>query len=279
MMTYYENELAKLEAILHDLPAQTTHPFEEIETGIKACTETLQTIRNHVCTAGFTSIQQECLFFKTIKPTVTGYLLGYLIWADIEKGCPVVHALQKEKYLTQHIEHLQNYFTEHQEVYEYMVTGRTHRDTEYFARNCSITSLHPHTVASYTDSEFATAVDGIVARFKAHQWVIQRLYTKLQAINPALAQKAGSKQGVLQWTGNKVDLIELLYALYASRVCNQGNATLKEIAESFQHMFNVQLGAYYRTYLEIQIRKNSRTRFLDSLKQNLIDRMEQAEGI
>ena len=45
-----------------------------------------------------------------------------------------------------------------------------------------------------------------------------------------------------------------------------------------EDVFNVSIGDIYRIYLEIRERKGSRTQFLDRLKDNLIERMDEANS-
>ncbi|MDR2951320.1 MAG: RteC domain-containing protein [Prevotella sp.] len=80
----------------------------------------------------------------------------------------------------------------------------------------------------------------------------------------------------LTWTGSKVELVELIYALDAAGCFNHGHATIKEIVVCIEVMLNVDLGDYYHTFMEIRNRKNS-TAFLDRLIKVLNDRMEEAD--
>tara|TARA_B100000965_G_scaffold405066_1_gene437738 strand:- start:1432 stop:1773 length:342 start_codon:yes stop_codon:yes gene_type:complete len=81
----------------------------------------------------------------------------------------------------------------------------------------------------------------------------------------------------MTWTDSKVALIELMYALHARGVFNHGRADLKEISKCMEDTFGVDLGQYHRTFLEIRIRKTGRTKFLDSLHESLIRRMDEAD--
>lgn len=78
--------------------------------------------------------------------------------------------------------------------------------------------------------------------------------------------------------GGKSALTELAYALYHQGVFNIGNASIKEIAKSFETMFNFNLGEFYQTYIELRDRKINRTKFLDLLKENLLRKMEEQDG-
>ncbi len=80
----------------------------------------------------------------------------------------------------------------------------------------------------------------------------------------------------LSWTGSKVELVELVYALDAAGCFNHGDATIKEIVTYIEIMFNIDLGDYYHTFMEIRSRKNG-TAFLDKLIKVLNDRMEEAD--
>ncbi|AYO58003.1 hypothetical protein CO230_07615 [Chryseobacterium sp. 6424] len=69
----------------------------------------------------------------------------------------------------------------------------------------------------------------------------------------------------------------MLYALHADGVFNNGAVELKDVAENFEKLFNIDLGQFHRTFLEIRIRKSSKTKFLDTLKDTLEKRMEDAD--
>ncbi|WP_291128653.1 RteC domain-containing protein [Dysgonomonas sp. UBA7698] len=43
----------------------------------------------------------------------------------------------------------------------------------------------------------------------------------------------------------------------------------------FKRAFNVDLGEFYHTYLEIKYRKINRTKFLDELEENLTKKMDE----
>jgi len=81
----------------------------------------------------------------------------------------------------------------------------------------------------------------------------------------------------MTWTGNKVDLVELIYAWEAACCFNNGNANIKEIVTYIEIVFNIDLGDYYHTFRELRRRVN-RTAFLDKLIKFLNDRMDEADS-
>lgn len=85
------------------------------------------------------------------------------------------------------------------------------------------------------------------------------------------------KQSRLFWTANKTDLIELIYALQSSGAINSGTADIKEVASACEHIFNIDLGDFYRTFLEIKSRKINQTKFIDNIKESLLKRIEDSD--
>ena len=78
----------------------------------------------------------------------------------------------------------------------------------------------------------------------------------------------------LQWTGNAVELVELIYALYATGCINGGKASLKELAPVLYSFFGVESKDCYRFYTDIKRRKSdSRTYFLEKMQDKLNAKM------
>jgi hypothetical protein len=77
-----------------------------------------------------------------------------------------------------------------------------------------------------------------------------------------------------QWTASKADLIELIYSLQSGGVLNNGKTGIKETAETFQRLFQVDLGNYYNVFNEIRLRKKNRTSLLDLLREKVLQKMD-----
>ena len=80
-----------------------------------------------------------------------------------------------------------------------------------------------------------------------------------------------------RWTESKVSLVEFIYALYAGKCFNNGNTNLKEIAFCCETLFDIEIGDFYRIFLEIRNRKKSRTQFLDKLKEKITLMMDELD--
>ena len=80
----------------------------------------------------------------------------------------------------------------------------------------------------------------------------------------------------MTWTGNKIDLVELIYAWERVGCFNHGNVNIKEIVDYIQVVFNIDLCDYYGTFREMRNRVD-RTTFLDKLIKALKDRMDEVD--
>ena len=85
---------------------------------------------------------------------------------------------------------------------------------------------------------------------------------------------------LLQWTGNAIDLVELIYGIDVMGCINNGNMPLKQLAPLLYKIFGVDSKDCYRFYTDIKRRKNeSRTYFIGSMQEKLNERMLRDEEL
>jgi hypothetical protein len=79
------------------------------------------------------------------------------------------------------------------------------------------------------------------------------------------------------WTDPKIALIEVLYAFDSLGSINRGSMDISKLSKYFERVFNVDLGDIYHAFGEMKLRKKERTKYLDSLKNALIKRMDESD--
>lgn len=251
------------------------------EKSIRIIKLSLSRLKKSINNNGFKSNALEIDFFKNTKPKILSKLIYYLKLFSIESKRPKGSHKIQVKYFNQYIERLQNYFNDNLEFYQYYRLESSSLDEHYFLRNKANIHLLPDAISFYCDDEFSTSHDGTVATIMAYDMLIIYLKEEIGKLENNNSMEtninAFQKQSKLFWTGNKTDLIELIYALHSIGAVNSGTADIKEVALVCEQMFNISLGDYYRTYLEIRSRKINQTKFLDKLKESLIARMESAD--
>lgn len=251
------------------------------EEGILVTKRALEQLRNNVVKRKFKDTTEEIYFFKNIKPQVFSKLIYYQKLFNIESKRPRSSKKSQIKYFNKHIDRLQNYFNDHLEFYHYYRRGGTSLDEHYFVRGKIDIRLFPDTFSFFIDDKFYTSHDSTVAIILAYDMLIVYLKTEIDKLENSNGVEtvitSYQKQSRLFWTANKTDLIELIYALHSSGSINSGTADIKEMALACESLFDIDLGDYYRTYLEIRSRKINQTKFIDKLKDSLSTRMENAD--
>lgn len=78
----------------------------------------------------------------------------------------------------------------------------------------------------------------------------------------------------LKWTGSKVLLMELIYALFLVGIINNGKVELTELVTFFENTFDIDLNNHNNIIQDIKARKTNRTKFLDMMKSSLTLKFE-----
>lgn len=276
----YQDLISEFEAKLEALETCTDDILYRAETGIAYTERWIKTLREEVVRHSFGSIQEEIFFFKHIKPQIFSKLIYYSKLFNIESKRPRSSSKFQIKYLNNQIDKLQVFFNDNLEFYHYYRRGATSLDEQYFVRGKSDLRSTTDFFNFYIDEKFSTCQDGTVATIMAYDMLIvylQQEIEKLENYKDNQNTNLMKQSSRLFWTGNKTDLIELIYALQSSGAINSGTADIKEMATLFEQIFNIDLGNYYHTFIEIRARKGSRTKFLDRLQESLLKRFEESD--
>ena len=282
MTTNYEDILKKLDYELNILEIEEEDILVRAEKGIKLAKQTLKKVRSIIVDYEFKTKLDEISFFKCTKPKIYSKLIYYVKLFNIEGKRPRGSNKSQVKYLNNYIEKLQTYFNDNLDFYHYYRREATVFDEQYFLRGKADIRLFPDSFHFFVDEEFATSHDSTVATILAYDLLIVHLKREIDKLenngNYASLRLLQSKTKIT-WTAHKIYLIELIYALHSTDVINNGTVDIKDIAYFVEKTFKVDLGDYYRAFLEIRMRKNGRTKFLDILKKQLTKRMDDTDNV
>ena len=220
------------------------------------------------------SPEEEIDFFKNDKPKLTSQIIYFNEIYAIESNKPVASEKTIRKYYANQLKKQEQFFIDNAEFYRYYRKGNQYLDDKYFLRNQQDCKLIMDSFYFQIDKSFATSYDYKVAQILAYEKLQSYLVAKLK--KPTVL-KNSSQEKVLKWTGPKVGIIELIYALHTEGVFDHGAADIKEIVQGFSKAFDIDLGQFHRTFYEITNRKSERTKFISTLKENLVKRMNQVD--
>lgn len=280
MKSLSQKLLSELQLRLDKIHSETTDPLEYAEQGIKASVAILEKLKTRFIAHEFQDKSEEIDFFRNSKPQLASKLIYYNEIYTIVSNKPVGSTKTFRSYYKAELEKLEMFFNENLEFYRYYRTGNQALDHKYFLRGKHDVRLTLDSFYFQADQRFSTSHDYKVAKILANDAVKVFIETELSKLSTkhkdTVPDKVSKKQ---KWTGSKVALVELIYALHTEGVFNNGNTELKELVNGFESAFDVDLGQFNRVFLEIRARKSERTKFLNVLKEKLILRMDDADEL
>lgn len=238
----------------------------------KLIRKVLTTFRKKINDSGFDNEEDEIHFFKYVKPRVNSYLIFFSVLDEIETE----RLLANDKEYNECIDKKQRMFRyimrENREFVTYYKNGLTHLDRIYFLRGANPLSLSKHATKQLDDPDFNTSHDTIAANIMAFDLFQKHLFpkSKLSPNSPPPPK--------LKWTANKLDLVELIYALQSSGALNYGEADLKDICEAFEQIFQFKVGDLYRSFHDISNRKKQQVKFVNRFEELITKKIEELDG-
>lgn len=279
MKLFAESLMFELEQKLKKIHLETENPIQAAELAIKCSVHSLEELKTFFIKYKYLKKKEEIEFFRDIKPMFTAKLIYYNEIYNIETNSSLGCKKIMRKYYKTELQKVRMFFKENKEFYRYYHTGNDCLDNKYFTRTQYDCKLMLDSSYFLADHRFTTSHDYKVAQILANNEIkkfLEKEIEKLEkkAMKEDLTFPISKKQ---KWTGSKVELVELIYALHAEGVFNNGASGLKEVTTFFESVFNIDLGQFHRVFLEIRSRKSDRTKFLNTLRNKLIIRMEDAD--
>lgn len=278
MNNYYKKTIQDLEEEIKTLALETDSSLLFYEKGIELIIEKMGNLKVFVQKNGFKNTQEEILFFKEQKPSIVSKLIYYNAIYNIEAKRPYGGKQVIEAYLNNEMLELKCFYDKNTEFFKYYRTNSSHLDHKYFIRGQHDIKLSLDSYYFESDQNFSTSHDFKVARIIANDLI--QTYLENQIGNLKIGEiesDSTTDKTSLTWTANKTDLIELIYALHSQAVFNNGNVDIKLIASHFEKTFNIDLGDFYHTFLELRNRKKNPTKFIDSLRECLLKKMDEQD--
>ncbi len=107
--------------------------------------------------------------------------------------------------------------------------------------------------------------------------ILKDLQAQMQfSVSPVSAvNNQQSPVSAFKWTGSVVELVEIIYGFIEMKSVNHGETPITELANFISEQFGVEIKDCYSAYVDMKHRKNnSRTYYLDKMRERLNRRME-----
>jgi len=275
----YQLTLRKLNEEINKLNVKELNSCSYCKLMIGLYLKSLNELKVLVIKEGFSCEEDEIHFFKFIKPQVASNLIYFHSRLRIDLEKPIYKDFQKE-YFLEVLTEINNYLKLNKELVRYYRNKSSNLDDLFFLRkNCSLFELEENAIV-FLDNNFSTLHDHTISKIIAYEYLINWIESGFNnSSQNEVMEKPAKYQNEKQifWSGSKVALVELIYALYYSRMINNGKVGIKDIIKFFENGLHVELSDYYHTFLDVKNRKINRTKFLDQLKQSLVEKMDSSD--
>lgn len=268
--------LEKLRADIEAVLSREQDGFKVLKAVLRLIRDSLAELKKYLVAHPFSSTSDEIDFFKSIKPVFLAYRIYYLEKFNIDTNTPAGDAEVLKVFYRSELQMVKRFFEHCCFHYQYYLSGATELDELYFTRGKETQSvLIPELPEA--DPDFSTGCDYLFAKIRAYELLQDYLLKKLEALDPKLAIPVAKERDLpeLKWTGDKVNLVEVIYALYFTGQLNHGNADIALIIQFMERYFHIDLSRAYRDFIDIRKRKvSSPTRYLDQMRESIHKRID-----
>jgi hypothetical protein len=221
----------------------------------------------------FPDFSSEIYFFKNVKPKFYSLQIYYakLFNLDNSKPCGTIEDLINHYKLELNV--IERYYRNNRFMYEYYRLGMDEMDKMYFIRGAEIQTILLPNIPEM-NADFATSCDYLFSKFRAYEMLSGELLNRIDQLK-GHPNSMEEQKPELKWTGDKVNLVEVIYALHFTGQLNNGNADISAIIRFMEKHLQIDLSRAYRDFTDIRNRKStSPTRYIDQMRESIHKRMD-----
>ncbi|WP_396632848.1 RteC domain-containing protein [Maribacter sp. R86514] len=243
------------------------------DKAITLCRDLLSEFNKEILANGFNNTLDEIRYFKEYKLVPLSNLVYYFDIKSFELFMPKGYRERQKKYIEKKLDKFNKFYVKNIEFFQYIGHGKTYLDEHYFTTKCFNDINITHSQQYFRNSAFCSSHDLLLAKYYANKRMLEYVGMRLANLGNPNGKNCNLTLNKLNWTGSKVDMTELGYALKYHGSVNNGNSSVNEIIQQLEQVFNFSSGDPYKNYSEMRMRKKSRTKFLDELAIGLQTKM------
>ncbi|QIL40630.1 hypothetical protein G7074_15970 [Pedobacter sp. HDW13] len=270
----------QMKADLDDLKGSAIPKIQMLKDAILIVQKYLDELKVLVDANPFLGEEEEIWFFKIEKPRFYRWLIFYTELFAIDSTKPIIGKEEIKEHYNDQMRYINRFFRSHEFHYQYFRLDSNELDRLYFIRGASPLKTEMSLVPR-VDPSFGTGHEFLFSNFRAYEMLQRYLSDQLTSdVGIGLENQSSEQKGKkFAWTGDQINLIEMIYGLWLTGQFNNGKADLSDIVAVLQNVFQVNLGQYFRRFSEIKQRKGmSKTRFLDQMRDALQKKIFDWEG-
>ena len=255
-----------------------SNSLEKLRTGLTLVQKSLAHLKIELNKSGFSNQEEEIFFFKRGKPRIYALLIFVTERFAIENSIPVMGKEQQLAHLESQLFFIDRFFRQNEFLYQYFRLNATDLDDQYFTR-AGDSKIIGFAEVPDIDPTFSTVADYLFSKFIAYEKLQGFLWEEIEMRKTGERESTKNSLRNLKWTGEGVNMIELIYGIYETGQVNDGKSSLTELMELFSGVFQINLNNSFKRFAEIKRRKAmSKTRFLDDMQKLVSKRIEDSDA-
>lgn len=258
--------------------ASIENPMEKLKSGLSIVQKALAQLKIELAKNGFADQQEEIYFFKKGKPQLYALLILITERYAIENSMPIIGGKKQLAHLESQLLFIDRFFRQNEFLYQYYRLKATDLDDRYFTREGGA-FLVGFAEVPEVDPSFSTVADYLFSKFIAYEKLQAELKQEIEMRNGGEGDVLKNAFRELKWTGEAVNMVELVYGVYETGQVNGGKISLSELMDFFGQVFQVNIAGYFKRFADIKRRKSmSKTRYLDEMQQLVSKRIEDSDA-
>lgn len=263
---YFERELSVLDTELRKLLQSDGTPLEHLREELSLIRACQQRVQEFFAVYAFNDEAEEIDYHKFRYPQLRALHIFRVEVYLIRKDLPPLGKAGKKAYYAEQLQLLFAYIRRYEFLYGYYKLKADDLDTLLFTdKGNRQSSLLP--VLADAELSHTTETGYLFARFMAYEMLFSYIVGQLE-----------DRKRPFTWTGETVNLIEVLHGIHLNGQVNDGEVGIVEWFAGMGQFFGVELGIPKKGFDSLKKRKKlSKTHFTDRMRDRLVERMDEED--
>lgn len=228
-----------------------------------------QRLKELLLSGSFADVDEEIVFFKTIKPKFVSLHLYYIALEEYGLNGAKGNRKRLRKFYEKELQKTEDFLNINRHMVHYFRSDASQMDEQLFVRGVK---KYPNWLVkprTDVDERYSTIGDHLIAKIAAAEMIYQYIVKQLSVLeNVSNLAVQENKNPNCKWTGESINLVEIAYGIWLTGQMNNGNSTISEIIRWLESSLGVNVGRAYRRWTEISRRDQmNTTKYLDRMKE------------
>ncbi|HEY9002814.1 MAG TPA: RteC domain-containing protein [Mucilaginibacter sp.] len=264
---FFEEELAGLDKMLKTFNnGKDWTPLERLREEMALIRACQAKVHGFITQNGFIDAAEEIEYHKSLYPRLRALHIFRVELHLLKKNLPALGGESIRAYYGEQLKLLFGYIRRYEFLYSYFKLKADDLDGLFFTESGNRQSVLLPVLSDF-EVVHTTETGYLFARFIAYEMLFAHIMQEMES---------GGKP--FRWTGEALNLIEVLHGIHLTGQVNDGEVGLLEWFKGMGDFFGVELGIPKKGFDGLKKRKKlSRTHFIDRIRDELVNKMDEED--